>query len=113
MDPFGTRCVVIPIRDSIYRDDPKKGMQDFVFYNLIMYARDHAVVPAQFTVVLDKRVPFSTTNLQERLNNRDRDEHGKIGRFTSITEGESKDSRLIQAADFLTGAVAYANNTNE
>ena len=111
--PLWYGCVVIPIRESIYRDNPKKGMRDFVFYNLIMYARDHAVVPAQFTVLLDKGVPFSTADLQDRLNNRDKDEHDKSGRFTSITEGESTDRRLIQAATLGPGVVANANDTDE
>jgi len=107
------RCVVITKDDSIHRHDIKKGMKDFVFFNLIVYARDHELVPAAFDVTLDEGVPFDTEELRLKLNNRDRDENHWSERFVAIREGESDKDRIIQAADLLTGAIAYANNTDE
>jgi len=105
------RCVVIDTDETLYKDNLALGLKSYIFLNLITYARAHAKVPATFTVLLDDPGNLPLESLRTNLNNRDADEHGRnVPVFTSIDAADSKASRLVQAADIITGAVAYVWN---
>jgi hypothetical protein len=105
------RCVVIDTNDTPFKDNLAIGMKSFIFLNLITYARDHKSVPVEFTVLLDHPGKLPLEEQRNRLNNRDSDENDRdIRPFKAIRPAESDESRLVQAADIFSGAIAFVWN---
>lgn len=108
------RAIVIDGQKARYDEysagDRDLAMQQFVFELLYTYAKDHAKHPSvSIAVYLDHRDQRHPLDLQRiYLNKRDRSEHHRNDDlFTAVESRDSKGHRLIQAADFLAGAVAF------
>ena len=110
------RCVVVNSRQSDHKkynkSDPALGLEKYIFLHLMTYARDVPKGDPSLYVYLDKRSSRYTGETQKIvLNRRDRLEHGrKTEIFKLVKDVESDESRLVQAADVLAGAVAWVWN---
>jgi hypothetical protein len=79
---------------------------------LMGYARDHAKRDCCFYVHLDGGgTDLLLDSLRQYLNRHDQSLHGRtFDAFKLIKPADSKTSRLVQAADLLSGAIAYVTH---
>lgn len=109
------RCMVVNTRHARHREynnsDPDLGLEKYIFYHLLDYARRQKA-EAEFHVLLDERTPKYTAETQKRaLNARDRADNRRTHElFSVVRDVKSTESRLVQAADVISGAVAYVMN---
>jgi len=108
------RSIVVDAQKANYRDyangDKDLGLQQFIFTLLYTYAQDHAKRAASISVYLDHRETKYPIELQRLcLNRRDKTEHGRANDlFVKMPPNiQSEDYRLVQAADLISGAVAF------
>lgn len=109
------RCLVVNTRHSRHGEynnsDADLGLEKYIFFHLLSYARQQKA-EARFFVQLDERTKKYTSESQRiSLNHRDRAENGRTYElFAELSNVNSTSSRLVQAADVLSGAVAYVVN---
>jgi len=108
------RCIVV---ERLHEDQdnsvsPELRLIKYIHTLLMSFARDHAHRACHFHVRLDGgSTDASLDSLCQYLNRQDRKEHRRdYDAFKVIEPAESKDSRLVQAADLLSGAIAYVTN---
>lgn len=110
------RCIVVNKHHedhSRFKDDNAvPGLEKYIFLHLLTYARRWRGGQAQFHALLDCRSGRQLGEAQKRaLNGRDAMESGRgYPIFANVIDVDSKSSRLIQAADVLSGAVAWVMN---
>lgn len=111
------RCIVVNARHMKHREfnqsDPDLGLEKYIFHQLMSYTRDYKPGMVRFDVTLDagREARFPTADKQRMLNARYRSETGFAGDvFESVDTLHSHKSRLVQAADVLSGAVAWVRN---
>lgn len=112
-------CLVIDSHRANHKEynegDRELGFTKYAFTLLYKFARIHAkssVALPEFYVHLDNRgTRYSPEVTRITLNYRDAREHGRAYEAYKLVHFvESKDNRLVQAADLFTGAVAAAWN---
>ena len=107
------RSIVIDGQKANYKQfsggDRALGLQQFIFALLYTYAQDHKHRDASVAVYLDHSDQRYSLDFQRQyLNRRDRSEHGRsYDLFTVVEPVESKNHRLVQAADLIAGAIAF------
>jgi Protein of unknown function (DUF3800) len=111
------RCIAVNARHMRHREfnqsDPDLGLEKYIFFQLLSYARDYKFGNARFYVTLDagREDRFPPTHKKRMLNARYRKETGfDHDAFEIVDVTHSHESRLVQAADVLSGAVAWVWN---
>lgn len=109
------RCIVVNARHMNHKEfnqnDPDLGLEKYIHRQLLRYALKQP--NARFHVVLDagREEKFPPEQKRRMLNNGFKKESGHShDSFLSVRTMASKDSRLVQAADVLSGAVAWVRN---
>jgi hypothetical protein len=111
------RCTVIDAHQANspeYRsDEPETSLERYIYHHLRGYAR-RTLAPdtTRFVVTLDQSPLRRSAEVQAiTLNHTFRRDSGKdFDIFESVVDGASKENLMIQAADVLTGAVAWVWN---
>jgi hypothetical protein len=93
----------------------EETLAKFIFTLVFGFARDFGP-KIRYYVWVDKRSSTMADKTTDKrtfyaLNNKAKSEFGwKRGPFANVTFIDSKSSRLVQAADLITGAIAYETN---
>jgi len=111
------RCTVIDAHQANspeYRsDEPETSLERYIYHHLRGYTR-RTLAPegTRFVVTLDESPLRRSAEVQAITLNRTyrRDSGNDFDIFESVVDGTSKENLMIQAADVLTGAVAWVWN---
>lgn len=111
------RCTVVDThqaRSPAYRtDDPDRSLERYIYHHLLGFAR-RSLAPetTRFVVTLDQSPLRRSADVQKITLNHafKRDTNRDIDIFDSVVDGDSETDLFIQAADVLTGAVAWVWN---
>lgn len=113
-------CIVVDrtkANDAKYNEgDEEIGFSKYVFTLLNEYTARHKALDPYFSVYLDNRVTkHSLETTRRSLNRRAFLDYGhwKYPIFQTIQYVHSHEHRLVQAADVLTGAIAYIWNGHD
>jgi hypothetical protein len=111
------RCVVVNTRHADhnkYSDGDKAlSLEKFIFHHLLSFARPEAELKKllRFHVQLDNRTKYKGAGQKTTLNRRFGKETGhKWEIFADVEDVDSKSQVMVQAADVITGCVAWVWN---
>ncbi len=111
------RCIIVKTSHMRHREynqsDADLGLEKYIYAQLLQYALDYLTDAGRFHVVLDegRGHKYPPEQKQRMLNAGFRKQSRfKHDPFVSVTTVTSESSRLVQAADVLTGAVAWVRN---
>jgi hypothetical protein len=111
------RCIVVNTRHMKHREfnqsDPDLGLEKYIYRQLLRYALNNKNANSRFHVTLDagreKRYPPEQKQRMLNLGYK-KESSFTHSPFLSVGTMSSKDSRFVQAADVLSGAVAWVWN---
>jgi hypothetical protein len=111
------RCIFVNTQHMRHREynesDPDLGLEKYIYKQLLRYALEYVHGTGRFHVTLDagreKKFP---PEVKCRMLNAGYRKHSGFGHdaFLSVGVKSSKESRMVQAADVLAGAVAWVQN---
>lgn len=111
------RCIAVNISHMRHREynqnDPALGLEKYVFKQLLRYSKEYTPGSVTYSVTLDagREKRFPTADKKRMLNARYRRDTGlDYEAFESVETVLSHECRLVQAADVLSGAVAWVWN---